>query len=148
MCSVAEQLAAFFNTPFLSKCRKLLTLYTTHTYYTNTHTHTTHTKYTHINIPHTHIHIPNTLHTHKHTTQTLHTHTSHTHTHNIHTHTTHTYHTHIPHISDHNYLQYKIRKGGACIQNNSNTSKGTRFNTKEEKLHVFDWNIVQEMWNS
>ena len=25
-------------------------------------------------------------------------------------------------LSDHNYLQYKIRKGGACNQNNSNTT--------------------------
>jgi len=48
-------------------------------------------------------------------------------------------------LSDHNYLQYKIRRGGACNQNNNYTSQGTRFIIKEEKLHIFNWNLVQEM---
>jgi hypothetical protein len=54
-------------------------------------------------------------------------------------------------LPDHNYLQYKIRKGRANNQNNNNnnnnnTSQGTRFIIKEEKLHVFDRNLAQEMW--
>jgi hypothetical protein len=48
-------------------------------------------------------------------------------------------------LSDQNYLQYKIRKGGACNQNTNYTSQGTRFIIKEEKLQVFDWNLIQEI---
>jgi len=46
-------------------------------------------------------------------------------------------------LLDHNYLQYKIRKGGARNQNYNYTD--TRFIIKEEKLQVFDRNLVQEI---
>jgi len=48
-------------------------------------------------------------------------------------------------LSDHNCCKYKISEGGASKQNNY-TSQGTRFIIKEEKLHVFDRKLVQEMW--
>jgi hypothetical protein len=36
-------------------------------------------------------------------------------------------------LSDHNYLQYKIRKVGASDQNGRDTSQGIRFIIKEQK---------------
>jgi len=48
-------------------------------------------------------------------------------------------------LLDHNYLQYKIRKGGARNQNYNYTGQGTRSIIKEEKRQVFDRNLVQEI---
>jgi hypothetical protein len=48
-------------------------------------------------------------------------------------------------LSDRNYLQYKIRKGGTYNQNNPYSKQGTRFIIKEEKLQEFDRNLIQEI---
>jgi hypothetical protein len=48
-------------------------------------------------------------------------------------------------LSDHNYLQYKIRKGVTYNQNNLYPNQGTRFIIKEEKLQKFDRNLIQEI---
>jgi len=50
-------------------------------------------------------------------------------------------------LSDHNYIQYTIREGGAKTQN-INYTNGTRFKIKEGKLHIFDQNLVKEMWKT
>jgi len=51
-------------------------------------------------------------------------------------------------LSDHNYIQYTIREGGAKTQNINYTNQGTRFIIKKEKLHTFDQNVVKEMWRT
>jgi hypothetical protein len=51
-------------------------------------------------------------------------------------------------LSDHNYIQYTIREGGAKTQNMNYKNQGIRFIIKEEKLHTFDQNLVKEMWKT
>jgi hypothetical protein len=48
-------------------------------------------------------------------------------------------------LSDHNYLKYKIRIGGASDYNIDNKSQGIRYIIKENKVHEFDRNLVREM---
>jgi hypothetical protein len=48
-------------------------------------------------------------------------------------------------LSDHNYLQYKIRGGGTYNQKTPYSNQGTRFIIKEEILQEFDRNLIQDI---
>jgi len=49
---------------------------------------------------------------------------------------------------DHNYIQFTIREVGAKTQNINHTKEGTRFIIKEEKFHIFDQYLVNEIWKT
>ena len=48
-------------------------------------------------------------------------------------------------LSDHNYLKYIIGVGGTNSQKNDNKGQSIRYVIKENKLHIFDRKLVQEM---